>query len=98
MNRLGSGSTGRTPNAFGTLTAGGVGESVGSQSSGPNRNCELICSALGAGLGAMIGARAQGGDGDHYHLARLATESRARPAGLEPATHGLEIRCSIRLS
>ena len=98
MNRLGSGSTGRTPNAFGTLTAGGVGESVGSQSSGPNRNCEPICSALGAGLGAMIGAMAQGGEAITIHLARLATESRARPAGLEPATHGLEIRCSIRLS
>ena len=98
MSRPGSGSTGRTPNAFGALMAEGFGESGGSQSSGPNRNCEPICSALGAGLGAMIGARAQGGDGDHYHLARLATESRARPAGLEPATHGLEIRCSIRLS
>ena len=26
------------------------------------------------------------------------TTLRVRPAGLEPATHGLEIRCSIQLS
>ena len=27
-----------------------------------------------------------------------ATEAKARPAGLEPATYGLEDRCSVQLS